>query len=165
MAMGLRSWTNGFTGWRRRVTRRPSEQRHGAVVYQAQGARFFLVEGRSSRLGTTCLAASAKKPSAGATIGLIGAGGVNGQVADGLARKGVGSLILQDGDSVAWSNLNRQPFLAEYVGKNKAYALAEVLVAQATGRNNHYSASVVLPGRARSISFRNLRRRGMRRGR
>ena len=103
------------------------------VVYQAQGKEpSSAEEGPLSR--HHLIGGFSQEALGRATIGLIGAGGVNGQVADGLARKGVGSLILQDGDSVAWSNLNRQPFLAKQVGKNKSYALAEVLVAQATGR-------------------------------
>lgn len=66
-----------------------------------------------------------------ASVLLIGAGGLNGQVADGLARKGIGRLVICDGDDVELSNLNRTPFTATQVGQPKPYALAEYLVSVA----------------------------------
>jgi molybdopterin/thiamine biosynthesis adenylyltransferase len=70
------------------------------------------------------------------SIGLIGAGGVNGQVGEGLARKGVGHLVIMDGDTVDPSNLNRQPFVKSQIGKFKAHALAERIVSIATARTS-----------------------------
>lgn len=65
-----------------------------------------------------------------ATIMLIGAGGLNGEVAECLARKGVGHLIIFDGDVVEPSNLNRQLFTHRDLYKNKALCLAKNLSSQ-----------------------------------
>lgn len=65
---------------------------------------------------------------------LVGAGGLNGEVAEGLLRKGVGSLKIFDPDRVELSNLNRQRFFAKDLGENKAIALARNLKPEATGR-------------------------------
>jgi molybdopterin-synthase adenylyltransferase len=54
----------------------------------------------------------------------IGAGGLISFIAPTLARKGVGGLTLLDNDIVELSNLNRQRFYEQDVGKNKAFALA-----------------------------------------
>lgn len=67
-----------------------------------------------------------------AHIDLIGCGGLGGEVAHGLVRKGVGQLALFDHDQVEVSNLARQPFGAQDVGQPKATALAHILAAQAT---------------------------------
>lgn len=45
---------------------------------------------------------------AGASVAIIGLGGVGGAAAEGLARAGVGKLILVDHDRVDLTNLNRQ---------------------------------------------------------
>ena len=42
------------------------------------------------------------------TVCIFGVGGVGGYVCEGLARIGVGHLILVDHDKVSLSNLNRQ---------------------------------------------------------
>ncbi|MBM4342351.1 MAG: tRNA threonylcarbamoyladenosine dehydratase [Deltaproteobacteria bacterium] len=61
---------------------------------------------------------------------VFGVGGVGGYAAEGLARSGVGRLTLVDYDVVCATNLNRQiQALATNVGKPKAQALAERLVA------------------------------------
>jgi len=62
-----------------------------------------------------------------ASVILVGAGGLCGEIAEGLVRKGVGKLIVCDGDIVEPSNLNRQLFLARDVSKNKAIRLAKNL--------------------------------------
>ena len=50
----------------------------------------------------------------------IGAGGLGGEIAQGLARKGVGTIKLFDGDAVSFSNLSRQFFYKEDLYRNKA---------------------------------------------
>lgn len=52
---------------------------------------------------------------------IVGCGGLGGYVINCLARFGIGSLTLIDGDVFSQSNLNRQLFAtAETLGKNKA---------------------------------------------
>lgn len=58
---------------------------------------------------------------------LVGAGGINGEIGEGLVRKGVGELHLLDGDTVALSNLNRQHFRSGDLGMNKSLRLARHL--------------------------------------
>lgn len=62
-----------------------------------------------------------------AVVLLIGAGGLGGEIGEGLVRKGVGELHIFDGDTVEASNLNRQRFTAADLGKNKALCLARNL--------------------------------------
>jgi molybdopterin/thiamine biosynthesis adenylyltransferase len=47
------------------------------------------------------------------TVGIVGAGGLGGWVIEGLARMGVGQLIIIDGDVFEENNLNRQAFCVE----------------------------------------------------
>jgi molybdopterin/thiamine biosynthesis adenylyltransferase len=65
---------------------------------------------------------------------LIGAGGLNGEAAMGLVRKGVGCLKIFDADRVELSNLNRQRFFAKDLGQPKAWALVRNLVPESIGR-------------------------------
>lgn len=58
-------------------------------------------------------------------VTLIGAGGLNGEIAEGLVRKGVGFLNAFDGDTVEVTNLNRQFFFESDLRKNKAIRLAK----------------------------------------
>src|SRR5687767_4412484 len=58
----------------------------------------------------------------------VGAGGLIGQIAPTLVRKGIGNMTILDDDLVEPSNLNRQRFYPKDLGHNKAYALAENLV-------------------------------------
>lgn len=62
----------------------------------------------------------------GAHIALIGLGGVGGYALEALARAGVGTLTLIDGDTFSTTNLNRQ-ILATVatVGRSKAEVAAE----------------------------------------
>jgi molybdopterin/thiamine biosynthesis adenylyltransferase len=62
---------------------------------------------------------------------LVGAGGLNGELAEGLVRKGIGCLKIFDPDRVELSNLNRQRFFAKDLGENKAWALVRNLVPEA----------------------------------
>lgn len=59
-----------------------------------------------------------------AAVGIAGCGGLGSQAAVSLARAGVGRLILVDGDRVEESNLNRQHYFLEDVGRLKVEALA-----------------------------------------
>ena len=58
------------------------------------------------------------------TVAVIGAGGLGGNFVLGAVRKGIGTLIIYDGDDVELSNLSRQPFSPRDVGRNKALSLA-----------------------------------------
>lgn len=62
-----------------------------------------------------------------AKVGIAGAGGLGSNAAMLLARCGVEKLLLVDYDVVEASNLNRQHYLPEHLGKNKVEALAESL--------------------------------------
>jgi len=54
---------------------------------------------------------------------LVGAGGLGGTIAQLLARMGLGTLVIADGDSFTEDNLNRQAFAVEQnVGQSKARA-------------------------------------------
>ncbi len=63
------------------------------------------------------------------TVGIAGAGGLGSNVAVALARAGVGRLVIADFDQVEPSNLNRQQYLVEQVGRRKVEALRENLLA------------------------------------
>lgn len=63
----------------------------------------------------------------GLTVLLVGAGALGGEIAEGLVRKGVGTLKILDFDTVSFSNLNRQFFFAQDVYAPKAWALARNL--------------------------------------
>ncbi len=62
----------------------------------------------------------------------IGAGGLGGEISQGLTRKGVGCLKIFDGDTVELSNLSRQFFYEENIYKNKALCLGKNLVKEGT---------------------------------
>ena len=58
-----------------------------------------------------------------ATVGIVGAGGLGGWIIEGLARMGVGRLIVIDGDVFEESNLNRQALATQRnLGGSKAEA-------------------------------------------
>jgi molybdopterin/thiamine biosynthesis adenylyltransferase len=57
----------------------------------------------------------------------IGAGGLASHITPALVRKGIGALTILDDDIVEVSNLNRQRFYEQDLGKNKAIALVENL--------------------------------------
>ena len=57
---------------------------------------------------------------------IVGVGGVGSYAAEAIARAGVGTVTVCDGDEVAASNLNRQLVaLASTIDKNKAEVMAE----------------------------------------
>ena len=62
-----------------------------------------------------------------AVVGVAGVGGLGSNVAVHLVRAGVKRLILADFDIVSPSNLNRQFFFRDQVGRRKVEALAENL--------------------------------------
>jgi len=72
---------------------------------------------------------SGYKPEAytNATITLVGAGGLGGQIGQALCRKGVGLLRIFDMDVVSLSNLSRQFFYEQDLYKPKAHCLAKNL--------------------------------------
>lgn len=62
------------------------------------------------------------------TVAVAGVGGDGGLVAEGLARLGVGSLVLADPETFEKENLNRQNGSSIYtIGRNKAEVLAEII--------------------------------------
>jgi molybdopterin/thiamine biosynthesis adenylyltransferase len=62
----------------------------------------------------------------------VGAGGLISHIAPTLVRKGVGALTVLDDDEVDASNLNRQLFYIDDIGKNKALAFVENLQRECT---------------------------------
>jgi sulfur carrier protein ThiS adenylyltransferase len=58
-------------------------------------------------------------------VGIAGCGGLGSNCAVALARVGVGRLVIADYDKVDVSNLNRQYFFSDQVGKAKVIALKE----------------------------------------
>ncbi len=63
-----------------------------------------------------------------ATIGLAGCGGLGSNIAISLVRAGLGSIITADYDKIELSNLNRQQYLIDDVGKDKTEALKSYLL-------------------------------------
>ena len=63
-----------------------------------------------------------------ATVAIAGLGGLGSTVAMALARAGIGRLIIADFDKVEISNLNRQQYFLDQVGKEKVAALTENLL-------------------------------------
>ncbi len=60
------------------------------------------------------------------TVAIVGCGGLGGWVVEGLARMGVGHLIIIDGDAFAENNLNRQALCTEAnLGQLKTEAARE----------------------------------------
>ena len=62
-----------------------------------------------------------------AVVAVCGLGGLGSHIAEALARAGIGKLILIDFDNVDVSNLHRQQYKAEQVGKRKTEAIKENL--------------------------------------
>lgn len=98
-------------------------------------------------LGTVGLEGQAKLLRA--TVAVVGLGGLGGYVVEALARMGVGTLILIDGDVFEEHNLNRQLFgTLENLGIEKAQA--------ACGRVARVNAAVEPICHARSLTEENL---------
>ncbi len=62
------------------------------------------------------------------TVGIAGCGGLGSNIAVTLVRSGVGKLIIADHDKVEISNLNRQFFFLEDVGRYKVEAIQKYLL-------------------------------------
>ena len=58
-------------------------------------------------------------------VGIAGVGGLGSNAAISLIRAGVGSLVIVDNDRVEESNLNRQYYFSDQIGKRKVDALRE----------------------------------------
>ena len=63
-----------------------------------------------------------------ATVAICGLGGLGSNIAITLARAGIGKLILIDFDRVDITNLHRQQYKANQIGRYKTEALAENLL-------------------------------------
>ncbi len=59
------------------------------------------------------------------TVGIAGCGGLGSNCAVALARVGLGNLILADFDTIEESNLNRQYFFYNQIGKKKVFCLED----------------------------------------
>jgi sulfur carrier protein ThiS adenylyltransferase len=58
-------------------------------------------------------------------VGIAGAGGLGSNCAITLARCGIGSLVIADHDFVEESNLSRQSYFRDQIGRHKTIALEE----------------------------------------
>ena len=68
-----------------------------------------------------------QKKFSSATVAVCGLGGLGSNIAISLARAGIGKLILFDFDRVDITNLHRQQYKANQIGKYKTEALSENL--------------------------------------
>ena len=68
-----------------------------------------------------------QKKFSAATVAICGLGGLGSNIAIALARAGIGKLILADFDRVDITNLHRQQYKANQIGKYKTDALSENL--------------------------------------
>lgn len=66
-----------------------------------------------------------KRTLEGKKVGIAGAGGLGSNIAVALARAGVGELVIVDFDMVERSNLNRQFYFEDQIGRPKVEALKE----------------------------------------
>lgn len=62
------------------------------------------------------------------TVAICGLGGLGSNIAIALARAGIGKLFLIDFDRVDITNLHRQQYKANQIGRYKTDALAEILL-------------------------------------
>ena len=71
--------------------------------------------------------ASLQNKFSSSTVAICGLGGLGSNIAVALARAGIGKLILIDFDRVDITNLHRQQYIANQIGKYKTDALSENL--------------------------------------
>ncbi|MGC1177218.1 MAG: ThiF family adenylyltransferase [Candidatus Saccharimonadales bacterium] len=80
-------------------------------------------------------------------VTVVGVGTVGSRIAELLAQNGVGCLVVVDGDRLEVRNLLRHVLTREYLGRNKAAALAENLRARIPGleirAESHYVDSAM----------------------
>lgn len=86
-----------------------------------------------------------------ASVGVAGAGGLGSNCAMHLVRSGVRKLTVADFDRVVESNLNRQFFFADQIGRRKVDALAENLRRIAPGLELELHAVTVDAGNAAAL--------------
>lgn len=94
----------------------------GAAVPQDASAGALPADPLAARIG-----APARERLRSACVGIAGAGGLGSNIAVMLARSGVGRLRIVDFDAVDASNLNRQHYFRQHLGRPKVDALAEQL--------------------------------------
>lgn len=82
------------------------------------------------------------------TVGIAGAGGIGSNVACLLARAGTGRLIIADHDVVETSNLNRQFYFLDQVGRPKIDALGENLLRINPALELELHGETIAPGNA-----------------
>jgi molybdopterin/thiamine biosynthesis adenylyltransferase len=97
-----------------------TKSRQALVMYRTK--QLLGVEDRQQKLKGFNQEALAK-----ARVILIGAGGLGGEIGEGLVRKGVGTIVFFDHDLVELTNLNRQRFYENDLSKPKAHRLARNL--------------------------------------
>ena len=68
-----------------------------------------------------------QKKFSSSAVAICGLGGLGSNIAIALARAGIGKLILIDFDRVDITNLHRQQYKADQIGKFKTEALSEIL--------------------------------------
>lgn len=85
--------------------------------------------GRFSRT-TLLLGDAAMEKLAASTVAVFGVGGVGSYAAEGLARAGVGHIVLVDNDLICLTNINRQIHATtQTVGRKKTEAMRERILA------------------------------------
>jgi sulfur carrier protein ThiS adenylyltransferase len=87
----------------------------------------------------------------GFTVGIAGAGGLGSNCAAALARSGIGRLKIADFDIVTESNLNRQFFFHDQVGRKKVVALSENIERIGSGTSVEIFDVVVSPDNIETI--------------
>lgn len=89
-----------------------------------------------------------------ASVAVFGIGGVGGYAVEALARCGVGTLTLVDGDTVDFTNINRQIIATrETVGQDKVSVMKERILAVNPDARVFLYKTVYLPENADDIDF------------
>ena len=89
-----------------------------------------------------------------AKVAIYGVGGVGSFVAEGLARSGIGNMVLIDNDVVSISNLNRQIHAnIETIGKKKVEVMKERILAINPEAKVHLHQCFFLPENADEFPF------------
>lgn len=103
-----------------------SRLKDGDSVFLMEGAKGFV-----SKATETLLMQRYSRPVydrlSSIRIGIAGLGGIGSHVAEALVRAGVGHLVIADFDRVDQTNLNRQNYFTEDIGRLKSEATADIL--------------------------------------